>query len=41
MYDFRSTEGHAFAEVFLLKSNLVVDAKCNKGLMILAEVYCV
>jgi hypothetical protein len=43
MYDkrFRSTKGHEFAEVFLLKSNLGVDAKCNKGLMILAEVYCV
>ena len=43
MYDerFRITKGHEFAEVFLLKSNLGVDAKCDKGIMILTEVYCV
>jgi hypothetical protein len=43
MYDkcFRSTKGHEFAEMFLLKSNLGIDAKCDKGLMVLAEVYCV
>jgi hypothetical protein len=43
MYDkhFRRTNGQEFKEVFLLKSNLGVDAKGNKGLMVLAEVYCV
>jgi len=41
IYDkcFRSTKGHECAEMFLLKSNLGVDAKCDKGLMVLAEVY--
>jgi len=42
MYDerFRSAKDHESAGVFLLKSNLGVDAKCDNGLMVLAEVYC-